>query len=100
MVSIALSTIVASKNNKIPIFSVNKDKNNRDRILTLCHEIECQVDYAFVNDDYSACIEILSTIIPPKNPHNEELIIRATNDNTNKTDDKPKNILVKESSNK
>ena len=51
MVSIALSTIVASKNNKIPIFSVNKDKNNRDRILTLCHEIECQVDYAFVNDD-------------------------------------------------
>jgi len=38
-ISTAPSPIVTSNNNTNPIISVNKDKNNGDWILTLCHEI-------------------------------------------------------------
>ena len=61
------------------------DTCNNERCLT------CQGDYIFVNDDYSACVEIPPTTIPPTNPPTEENIIRPSNENANKTDDKSTN---------
>ena len=70
------------------------DTCNKERCLT------CQEKYAFLNDDYSICLEIPPTTIPPTIAPTNKPTIAQEITQTNKPDIVPTNKPVEEQTNK